>query len=211
MTKTITIIGNVGSGKTTLAKILSQRLPADLINGDPFESNPFLPLYARDHSRWSLATELTFAISRSEIIARELEQSLERIRIIDSGLLMGVEVYVANHKLAKTMLDKEITLFRKIVNKVVSHHLIYPDIVIMCECDISKCLARIGSRGRGFESFHTPQYLGNLEICLKILEKKLGKQNIPILKIDTSLDDPNMKSHQYKLLINEVNLYVKRT
>lgn len=208
MTKTITVIGNVGSGKTTLSKLLAEKLPAALINADPFESNPFLSHYAQDHERWSLATELSFAISRSEIIAAQLVKYQDTVKIIDSGLLMGIDVYAMNHKLSRTMIDPEITLFQKIIEKVVNPSDIYPDLVIICQCDTSTCLQRINVRGRGFEKSHSQQYLQNLEICLGILEKKLIRKGIPIINFNTTLDESNLGNKQYQSLIKEINKYV---
>lgn len=195
MSKTITIIGNVGTGKTTLAKVLAQKLPAELINGDPFESNPFLPLYARDHARWALATELYFTLSRAKHLSSELKKHQDKTKIIDSGLLMGIDVYAKHHLAAGTLSHEEWFLFKRFAKSITTPDLIYPDIVIYCHSNIKTSLSRIKSRGRTFEAHHSRAYLTNLERSLNSLILKLKRKNIQVLNFDSAILDPRRQGN----------------
>lgn len=188
--KTITIIGNVGSGKTTLAKIMAKELKATLIDADPYSTNPFLALYVTNHARWALATELFFTLSRAKALSSELENSHSRIRIIDSGLLMGIEIYAKHHLKSGTMTKSEWRLFQKISKIIVQPYLIYSNIVIFCRCDASTCFARIKSRGRKFESHHTRKYLIDLENNLLKLIPRLREKKIQVIELDMTIFDP---------------------
>lgn len=187
MNKTITVIGNVGSGKTTLAKILAEKLSGILIDADPYTLNPFLPLYAENHARWALATELFFTLSRAQKLEVELGKNKSKIKIIDSGLLMGIEVYAKHHRKAGTMTGDEWTLFKKLTKDSINSKLIYPDLVIYCRCDIRTCLERIEARGRKFETHHSRKYLKNLENNLEVLIRKLKRLGIPTIDLDMTI------------------------
>lgn len=187
MSKTITIIGNVGSGKTTLAKKLAEKLPGTFIDSDPYTLNPFLPLYAENHARWALATELFFTLSRATHLSTELKKDKSKTKIIDSGLLMGIEVYAKHHRKAGTMTRDEWSLFKKLTKDSVNSRLIYPDLVIYCRCDIRTCLERIEARGRKFETHHSRKYLKNLENNLEVLIRKLKRLGIPTIDLDMTI------------------------
>ena len=127
--KTITVIGNVGSGKTTLAKILAEKLSAIYIDAEMYTLNPFLPLYVKDHTRWALATELFFTLERAKYLKTELSKNESKTKIIDSGLLMGIEVYAKHHYKAGTMTKEEWVLFKKLTIDSVNSKLIYPNLL----------------------------------------------------------------------------------
>ncbi len=57
--KFIVIEGNIGSGKTTLAKMLAAEMNAKLIL-EQFAENPFLPKFYGDQERYSFPLELSF-------------------------------------------------------------------------------------------------------------------------------------------------------
>ncbi len=194
MTKTITIIGNVGSGKTTLAKILAEKVSGVLVDADPYTLNPFLPHYAENHARWALATELSFTLSRATHLTAEFKKDKSKIKIIDSGLLMGIEVYAKHHRKAGTMTRDEWSLFKKLTKDSVNSKLIYPNLIIYCHCDIRTCMERIEARGRKFETHHSRKYLKNLETNLEVLLRKLKRLGIPTIDLDMTTFNPRKLS-----------------
>jgi deoxyadenosine/deoxycytidine kinase len=183
--KVITIVGNIGSGKSTFASNLVELLPARLVNADPYDVNPFIEMYSSDHARWSLATELFFTLERAKRLEEDLASSDATIRIIDSGLLMGIDVYAKHHLDAGSMTKPEWELFERIANTVISDKVIYPNLAIVLKCSVEKCLERISGRGRGFERDHSYEYLINLERKLETLKVKLVAHGIKIIEVDT--------------------------
>ena len=59
----VALAGNIGSGKTTVAKLLSRRFQFELFD-EPVIENRFLALYYREMRRWSLTLQLEFLIKR---------------------------------------------------------------------------------------------------------------------------------------------------
>jgi deoxyadenosine/deoxycytidine kinase len=182
--KTITVVGNIGAGKSTIVGILEQSLPARIINADPFEKNPFLELYSNDHTRWSLATELFFTLERAEILKKELSNS-RGMRLIDSGLLMGIDVYANHHLDVGSMTKPEWDLYERIIGQVIDDKMIYPDVAIILDCSVEECMLRIKERGREFELDHKYEYLLGLQRRLDLLVEKLESKKVKVIKLDT--------------------------
>src|SRR4051812_42184299 len=61
--KYIAIEGNIGVGKTTLAKKLAPKLKSKL-NLEKFRKNHFLPLFYNDMDKYGLHVELSFLVDR---------------------------------------------------------------------------------------------------------------------------------------------------
>ncbi|OYY91900.1 MAG: deoxynucleoside kinase, partial [Methylophilales bacterium 16-45-7] len=64
----IVVEGPIGSGKTTLARMLSEKFSAELLT-EKAEVNPFLPRFYQDAQRYALPTQLFFLFQRSRQIA----------------------------------------------------------------------------------------------------------------------------------------------
>ena len=108
----IVVEGPIGSGKTTLASRLAQRLNASTLLEDA-ASNPFLPQFYRDMRRHALPTQLFFLFQRV--------QQLSALKQPD----LFARPTVADFTLAKdplfarlTLDDAEYQLYRRIYDHV---------------------------------------------------------------------------------------------
>ena len=70
----LVIEGNIGAGKTTLAKMLANDLNARLVL-EQFADNPFLPKFYNDPQRYSFPLELSFLAERYKQLNAELRAS----------------------------------------------------------------------------------------------------------------------------------------
>ena len=68
----VCIEGNIGSGKTTLAKMLSNDLNAKLML-EEFEENPFLKKFYKEPSRYAFQLELSFLAERFQQVQTEIQ------------------------------------------------------------------------------------------------------------------------------------------
>jgi deoxyadenosine/deoxycytidine kinase len=69
----ITIEGNIGAGKTTLAQLLSQHYNARLIL-EEFADNPFLPKFYEKPEQYAFPVELFFMAERFKQLKELLQQ-----------------------------------------------------------------------------------------------------------------------------------------
>ncbi|HQD13563.1 MAG TPA: deoxynucleoside kinase, partial [Chitinophagales bacterium] len=67
--KFITIEGNIGAGKTTLASLLAEEFHGQLIL-EAFEDNPYLPKFYEDNAKYALQLEMSFLIERYQQLTR---------------------------------------------------------------------------------------------------------------------------------------------
>jgi len=68
----IVIEGNIGAGKTTLARRIAEQFNAHLIL-EQFADNPFLPKFYKDPDKYSFPLELSFLASRYRQLKEEME------------------------------------------------------------------------------------------------------------------------------------------
>ena len=63
MAYVISIDGNIASGKTTVLKIIERK--GHIVFYEPFEENPWLPLYYKDPKKYALNAQIWFIAERS--------------------------------------------------------------------------------------------------------------------------------------------------
>src|SRR6266536_898353 len=75
----LVVEGVIGAGKTSLARMLSERLTARLVL-EEVEENPFLKDFYRDRARYAFQTQMHFLFSRHQQRGlRQLELFSERL------------------------------------------------------------------------------------------------------------------------------------
>lgn len=187
--KLIVVIGNVGSGKSTLCQALAEKLPAKLVPADElYKTNPFFSLTVGDRKRWSLTSDLWFLVERVKL-AREAEEMLEKSDVVvDSGIPMS-QVYAHSRLGHGYFTSDEWELYRECYGEF-TKGLRQPDVVINLKADTKFLRKRIEKRGREFEVVnHSLEYLGGLE---KSLEKVVGElKEVGVVVNEFEVEDKN--------------------
>ncbi len=182
--KIITIIGNIGSGKSTALPLIAKHLGAQTIEADDLfqTTDPFAQPYLQDMSRWAFANELWLTVNRVKLITAELAKSKKKLSIIDSGLLMSW-VYTHSHFVAGRISAAEWDLYRELYEDY-SSELLANSAVIFLDYSIPTLLKRIAKRGRQYElDFYTQQYLEELQGGLESVKAILKKKKITVVTI----------------------------
>ena len=86
----VAMAGNIGAGKTTAAKLISQRLGFELFD-EPVIDNRFLKDYYGDMRRWSFSLQLEFLIRRVE--HHELIHTVNKSCVQDRTLYEDPEIF----------------------------------------------------------------------------------------------------------------------
>src|SRR5690554_1315285 len=135
--KYLVIEGNIGSGKTTLAKMLADDLNAKLIL-EQFADNPFLPRFYEDQERYSFSLELSFLADRYNQLKKEvLNLDLFHPLLIADYYFSKTAIFAQ-----KTLQPDEYRLFKQIFS-MVADNIPKPDLYVYLHADTSKLLENI--------------------------------------------------------------------
>lgn len=151
----IVIEGPIGSGKTTLAKMLADKFSTALLS-EKAEANPFLPRFYQDAKRYALPTQLFFLFQRSRQIA-DMTQ-----------LDMFAKTTVADFFLEKDPLFAKLNLDEE---EYALYHQIYthlqlkspkPDLVVYLQTPVEALAERIKERNVSYEQEIPFEYVQRL-------------------------------------------------
>ncbi|MFT3835438.1 MAG: deoxynucleoside kinase [Myxococcaceae bacterium] len=183
----IAMAGNIGAGKTTAAKMISQRFGFELFD-EPVIDNRFLKVYYGDMKRWSFTLQLEFLIRRVE--HHELIHTVPKSCIQDRTLYEDPEIFAKYLHGLGNMTDTELELYFEYFKKL-STTIAQPDKVICFDVPkVEVLLGRIKKRGREEEKGIAPSFLRGLNGYYATFPMVLkGKYKIDTLTFDvTELD-----------------------
>lgn len=176
----ITIEGNIGAGKTTLAHLLSKKLNARLIL-EEFADNPFLPRFYENPKQYAFPLELFF-------MAERFKQLKEMLHTNDLFQTITVSDYLFTKCLlfAKVNLpEEEFRLYQKLFD-IIHQQLLFPDILIYLHSPVNKLQANIKKRNRGYEQHIPDEYLFNIQ---ETYTNYIKQHNIKTIIVDASNAD----------------------
>lgn len=153
----VTVEGNTGAGKTSLAKMLAKEFDANIILED-YVDNPFLPRFYAEPKRYAFHTEVFFFLDRLEQL-----QNLHRAKQLSQGL--NITDYLFNKSLlyAEVNLDKEeYQLFARLFHQL-HKNLPSSELIIYVHSTVPRLMKNIQKRGRGFEQQVQQEYLQSVE------------------------------------------------
>ncbi len=186
----IAMAGNIGAGKTTAAKMVSQKFGFELFD-EPVIDNRFLAPYYGDMKRWSFTLQLEFLIRRVE--HHELIHKVAKSCIQDRTLYEDPEIFAKYLHGLGNMTDKELELYFEYFKRL-TKHVAQPEKVICFDVPkIDVLLSRIKVRGREEEKGIQSAFLRGLNGYYATFPMVLqGKYGVDVLTIDvTSLDIRN--------------------
>ena len=168
----VCIDGNIASGKTTvLTEIQKKGYP---VYFEPFEENPWLPLYYQDPKTYSLNTQLWFLSERFRQY-KQADFNSDGIVFVERSMYTDRFVFVELIRRQGNMNDLEYNTYK--------HHFnIYknplPDLTIVLNTSAKMCKERMDGRGRGMESSVPLDYLQQLGEVYSENFDKLGVKSI---------------------------------
>jgi len=169
----IAMAGNIGSGKTTAAKLISQTFGFELFD-EPVVDNRFLKSYYADMGRWSFTLQMEFLIRRVE--HHELIRTVQKSCIQDRTIYEDPEIFAKYLHGLGYMDNRELDLYFEYFNRLNSE-LIKPDLIIYLRVeDAQTLLERIRSRGREEERGIDPDFLLGLNAYYHTFEQVCRKK-----------------------------------
>jgi deoxyadenosine/deoxycytidine kinase len=192
----ITIEGNIGAGKTTLANILAEKLNARLIL-EEFAENPFLPKFYENPQQFAFPLELFFMAERYKqlkdmVHTKELFQTVTVSDYLFTKCLLFAKVNLP---------EEEFRLYQKLFD-IIHQQLVFPDILIYLHAPVNRLQQNIKKRNRAFEQSIPDEYLFNIQ---ETYTNYIKQHKIKTLFIDASnADFVNNEAH-LKVIIDALN------
>ena len=179
----ITIAGNIGVGKSTLVRLLSQRQDWEPVY-ETVSENPYLADFYGDMRRWSFHSQVFF-------LSRRLQQhhaliTRQKSVIQDRSVYEDAEIFARNlHNQGNMSLrdwEAYYDLFETLTTLLPA-----PDLVIYLRATVPTLQKRIAQRGRDFERTISADYLSQLNDLYDDWANRFSLS--PVLTIET--DDLN--------------------
>ncbi|MBC7903402.1 MAG: deoxynucleoside kinase [Gemmatimonadaceae bacterium] len=176
----ITIEGNIGAGKTTLAHLLAKHFNARLVL-EEFADNPFLPKFYENPGQFAFPLELFF-------MAERFKQLKDLIHTKDLFQSLTISDYLFNKCLlfAKVNLpDEEFRLYQRLFD-IINQQITQPDMLIYLHTPVKKLQQNIKKRNRSYEQAIPDEYLFNIQ---ETYTQYIRQHNIKTIFIDASNAD----------------------
>jgi deoxyadenosine/deoxycytidine kinase len=169
--------GNIGSGKTTLATMLSNDMDARLVL-EQFADNPFLPKFYSDPEKHAFPLELFFMAERYHQLKNLKEQDLFKPQIVSDYFFVKSKLFAQNN-----LKKDEMQLFNRLFDIMLSS-LSKPDLLVYLYSDVERLQQNIKNRGRDFEQNISDEYLQNIQD--KYLDFLKKQSDFPVLLLDVT-------------------------
>ena len=176
----ITIEGNIGVGKTTLANILAQKMNARLVL-EEFAENPFLPKFYEKPDQYAFPLELFFMAERYKQLkdllhTNDLFQSITISDYLFTKCLLFAKV---------NLQSEEFRLYQKLFD-IIHQQLVHPDILVYLHAPVKKLQENIRKRKREYEQSIPDDYLFSIQ---ETYTSYIKQHNLKTLFIDASNAD----------------------
>jgi len=154
--KYIAIEGNIGAGKTTLAKLLSKKLKARLVL-EEFADNPFLEKFYEDQERFAFSVEMAFLADRYHQLS-EIPSSGD---LFQSYIVADYAPFKSLIFAQNNLSQDEFRLYREFW-QMAFNKIRQPDLIIYLNRSYPSLQRNIHKRGRSYEQNLQTDYLERL-------------------------------------------------
>ena len=176
--KYIAIEGNIGAGKSSLAKMISVDFNSKLIL-ERFADNPFLPKFYEEPDRYAFTLEMSFLAERYQQITDDLSQ----LNIFNDSIISDYDIFKSLIFSKITLSDDEFALYRKLFFSMYKD-ILKPDLYIYLNQNVDRLKENIKKRGRDYEQNIDKKYLNNINSGYLDFHKSQTDLNIKIIDIN---------------------------
>ena len=182
----VTIEGNIGAGKTTLAQKISEDYKAKLVL-ERFADNPFLPKFYEDQARYAFPLEMSFMADRYQQFTEDTSQ----FDLFKKFMVSDYDVYKSLIFAKITLQPDEYLLYRKVFS-LMYREVRKPNLYIYLYQTTERLLENIKKRGRSYEQQIEPDYLERINKGYFDFIKSYPEQKTLILDVSSLdfVDDP---------------------
>lgn len=190
----VCVEGNIGVGKTSLARLLSKRFHARLLL-EQFEENSFLPKFYQDPEKYAFPLELSFMAERFQQMKDAFSKEDIFNPIIISDYLFDKSLIFSKKTLSDDLLKLYSNLFY-----IMNSSLPRPDLLVYLYLDTDRLQQNIYKRGRPYEQSISKDYLKRIQDSY--LDYIRGIEDVRVVIIDTNEIDFVTNNEDFELLID---------
>jgi len=154
----VVLAGNIGAGKSTLVKMMCDRLGWEPYY-EPVTENPYLEDFYRDMKRWAFQSQVFFLTYRAR--AHRALMDVTRPVVQDRSFYEDAEVFARALHRQGAMSDRDWDTYRGLYRTLTSL-LSPPDLVVYLRASVPTLQRRIAQRARAFEASISDAYLDGL-------------------------------------------------
>ncbi|MFC4267588.1 2-amino-4-hydroxy-6-hydroxymethyldihydropteridine diphosphokinase [Polaribacter marinivivus] len=192
----IAIEGNIGAGKTSLAKMMSDEFNAKIIL-ERFADNPFLPKFYEDKERFAFPLEMSFLADRYQ----QLSDDLAQLDLFKNFIVSDYYIFKSLIFAQITLQKDEYALYRRMFD-LMYNEITKPDLYVYLYQNTDRLLQNIKKRGRDYEQNIEAGYLQKIHDGYKNFIST--QQDLNTLIIDVSELDFVKNTEDYSNIINQI-------
>ncbi len=176
----VAIAGNIGSGKTTLTRLLSKHYKWKPHYED-VEDNPYLDDFYNEMERWSFNLQIYFLNSRFRQILEIRERGQKVIQ--DRTIYEDAYIFAPNLHAMGLMTNRDYENYKSLFDLMESVTK-GPDLLIYLRSSIPNLVKQIHKRGRDYENSISIEYLSRLNERYEAWITTYNKGKVIILDVD---------------------------
>ncbi|MFA5418698.1 MAG: deoxynucleoside kinase [Bacteroidales bacterium] len=194
----VAIAGNIGSGKTTLTRLMSKQFGWKPHYED-VENNPYLHSFYEDMQRWSFNLQVYFLNSRFRQVV-EIRRSGDNI-VQDRTIYEDAHIFAPNLHSMNLMSTRDFENYQSLF-ELMSSFIQPPDLLIYLRASVSTLVEQIQKRGRDYEESIRLDYLKLLNERYEAWIETYNHGKLLIINVD---DMDFNKPEDLSIVIDKVN------
>ena len=184
----VAVAGNIGSGKSSLTKLLSERF-GWIPYYESVDENPYLSDFYTDMKRWSFQLQVYFLSNRFRS-HKTITEGPESV-ILDRVIYEDAEIFARNLFEIGMMEERDFRNYVALYD-VMTAYLRPPDLLIYLRASTDRLLKQIALRGRDFEQSIQREYLEQLGRHYEAWIARYRRGRLLVIESDT-IDFVNRK------------------
>ncbi len=191
----IAVEGVIGAGKTSIARMLAERLNAKIIL-ENFEDNPFLEKFYINPEEYAFRTQMFFLLERYTHLQDVHQKELFQNFVISDYIFEKDKIFAYLN-----LSDDELKIYETIVQGL-DKGIVVPDLVIYLQSTVERLISNIKNRQREIEKEISEDYISSLNEAYNYFFSRYKASKIMIVNCE-EVDFVN-NSADFDDLVNEI-------